>query len=187
MAKDINLLPDITLNEEKESKRQKLLTITSLAILIVGAIALLGAFTIDITLGQVLKGLQTENDKLRETVRTYADVELMQRSIKAKLTASGNIIAEAKDYKADFENLQSVLPDSGISIQSIAIDKTRKVAVSGKANDSASFNNYIGNILNQEKGARFFDDINLGSVATAKDGTLQFTLSMNIKKVEEQQ
>jgi Tfp pilus assembly protein PilN len=184
MAKDINLLPDITLNEERESKRQKLLTVVSMAILVIGTFGLLAAIAIDITLGEVHKRVVAENTKLIETISTYADVEIMQKTLKAKLTTSGTILNAAKDYKTDLENLQSVLPESGIAIQSIGIDKTNKVSISGKASDSSSFNAYVSNLLDREKGSKFFDDITLGSVSTAQDGTLQFSLAMMLKKAE---
>lgn len=184
MAKDINLLPDITLNEEKESKRQKLLTVSSLAILVVGVFALLASIAIDITLGEIHKKLVAENTQLIETISTYADVEIMQKTLKAKLNTSGSILKASKDYKLDLENLQSMLPDSGISIQSVGIDKTDKISIAGKATNSSSFNAYVSNLLDREKGSKFFDDITLGSVSTAQDGTLQFSLSMLLKKDE---
>lgn len=184
MAKDINLLPDITLNEEKEAKQQKLLTIISMAILIVGAVGLLGAITVDLTMGEVLQRAQNENNELKNTVRNYADVELTQRAIKAKLTTSGNILQNAKDFKTDLQNLESLLPESGITIQTISIDKTNKVSLTGKASTSESFNEYINNVLSIDKGGKFFTDINLGTVSTIKDGSLQFNLTMQLKKVE---
>ena len=184
MAKDINLLPDITLNEEKEAKQQKLLTIISMAILIVGAVGLLGAITVDLTMGEILQRTQNENNELKKTVQNYADVELTQRAIKAKLSTSSNILNTAKDFKTDLQNLEALLPENGITIQTIAIDKTNKVSLSGKASTSESFNQYINNILNNEKGGKFFTDINLGTVSTIRDGSLQFNLTMQLKKAE---
>lgn len=184
MAKDINLLPDITLNEEKDAKKQKLLTYVSMAILIAGVVALLLAFTFDITLGTIQKGVEEENAKRIEAMSSYAEVEIMQRTVKSKLTTSATILKASKDYKTHLENLQSILPENGISIQSILIDKTDKITLAGKANDSVSFNLYINNLLSADKGVKFFDDVNLTTVSSAKDGTIQFGLTMNLKKAE---
>lgn len=187
MAKDINLLPDITLNEEKSAKQQKLLTVISMAILIVGLVGVLGAITVDLTMGSILEKAQADNDKLKETVRQFADVEIMQRTIKAKLTTTGIILTNAKDIKTHLQNIQALLPENGISIQSVALDKANRITISGKAADSQSFKLYIANILSSDKGTKFFDDISLGSVSTTKDGSLQFSLTMELKKVEASQ
>jgi len=182
MAKDINLLPDITLNEEKDAKQQKLLTIVSMAILIIGAVGLLGTVTVDLTLGDVLQGAQKETTELKTTVQNYNDVEITQRAIKSKLTTSGNIIKSAKDFKTDLQNLELLLPESGVTIQTVTIDKTNRASLTGKAGTSESFKQYINNILSSDKGGKFFSDINLGTVSTIKDGSLQFNLTMQLTK-----
>ncbi len=181
MAKDINLLPDVTLTEERESKLQKLLTIVSMAILVVGVIALIAVITIDLTLNDGYKKLVDENDGKKAQVLGYAETELSQRAIKSKLVTSSNVIKAAKDYKTIIENIQSIVPD-GITISDVAIDKTDKIVLNGKANNSESFYNYIKNLLDTEKGAKYFTDVVLGSVNTTKDSDLQFNITMTLVK-----
>ncbi len=181
MAKEINLLPDITLKEERESKLQKLLTIVSMAIFVIGIIAVIAVFTIQITLNESYKKVVQENDSKKTQVLGFADTELSQRAIKAKITTSMNTLSAAKDYKTVIENIQSIVPD-GITISDVAIDKTDKIVLNGKANNSESFYNYVKNVLDKEKGAKYFTDINLGSVSTTKDGDLQFNISMTLVK-----
>jgi hypothetical protein len=178
MAKEINLLPDVTLKEERESKLQKLLTIISMAIFVVGIIAVIAVFTIQITLNEGYKKVVQENETKKGQVLGYVDTELAQRAIKSKLDTSATVIAAAKDYKTTLENILSILPD-GIIISDVAIDKTDKITLNGKANNSESFYNYIKNLLDPEKGGKFFTDINLGSVSTTKDGDLQFNITMS--------
>ncbi|MDQ3098438.1 MAG: hypothetical protein M3Q44_01710 [bacterium] len=181
MAKEINLLPDVTLKEERESKLQKLLTIISMAIFVVGIIAVIAVFTIQITLNEGYKKVVQENEIKKEQVLGYVETELAQRAIKSKLLTSASVITASKDYKTTIENIQSIVPD-GITISDVGIDKTDKIVLNGKANNSESFYNYVKNLLDPEKGGKFFADINLGSVSTTKDGDLQFNITMSTIK-----
>jgi Tfp pilus assembly protein PilN len=181
MAKDINLLPDVTLKEEKESKQQKLVTIISMLILIVGAIGLIGAFTYFTIVQDDYNKIVLENKKTQEKILEYANTEITQRSLKTKLVTAGNVLKAAKDYKTNIEDIQSLVPD-GISISDITIDKANKINMNGKANNSDSFSEYVRNILDPEKGSKKFTDIALGNVSSVKDGGLQFSISMTIIK-----
>lgn len=181
MSKEINLLPDITLKEERENKLQKLLTIISMAIFIIGIIAAIVVFTIQLTLNTSYNKLVQDNEEKKTEVLNFAQTELTQRAIKSKLVTATNVITEAKDYKTTVENIQSVVPD-GITISDVSIDKTDKIILNGKANSADSFYNYVKNILDEKQGSKYFTDVNLGSVSTTKDGDLQFNISMSLVK-----
>jgi archaellum component FlaF (FlaF/FlaG flagellin family) len=185
MAKDINLLPDVALKEEKQSKVQKLLTISSMAILIVGGVVVLGVYTIFLTTKADYDKVQRENETLKHNILTYAETEIIQRGISSKVTASSTIIKTAKDYKTVVENIQNLVPD-GIVISDIQIDKTDKIALNAKANTSVSFNEYVVNLLDPLKGGKKFANITIGSVSGSKDGALQFNIVMNLLKSEEE-
>ena len=185
MPKDINLLPDITLEEEKQEKRRKLFTMISIGIILIGVVIILAVYTIDITLSQTEKKLITENEEREKITLSFAEIEFQQRVISAKLKAAEKIINSAKNFKQIFEQLESVRPQNGIAYQSIAIDAKNKMNLSIKATNSEFFREYINNLLNQEKGGKYFEQIDLSGVTSNKDGTLQFTITMSIKKDEE--
>jgi len=182
MSKDINLLPDVTLKEEKESKQQKLLTIVSMAILIIGIVGIIGAFTIDITYTNSFKKISEANVEKGKEILGYADTESYQRAIKSKLGTSTNILKAAKDYKTIVENVQSMLPDAGVTVSDIAIDKSDRININAKAADAPTFKLLERNLLDKTKGGKYFTDVNFGSISTTKDGILQFNIAMSLLK-----
>jgi hypothetical protein len=183
MSKDINLLPDVALKEEKQGKIQKLLTITSMAILIVGGLAVVAVYTIFLTTKSEVDRVLKLNDSLRTNILNFAETEIIQRGIVAKISAASTVLKGAKDYKTVVEDIQTLVPD-GIVISDIQIDKSDKIALNAKANTSTSFNEYVRNLLDPEKGGKRFANVTIGSVSGAKDGSLQFNLVMNLIKAE---
>ena len=182
MSKDINLLPDVTLKEEKESKQQKLLTIVSMAILIIGIVGIIGAFTIDITFTNSYKKITEENIQTGKEILDYADTESYQRAIKSKLTTAGNIIKAGKDYKTIIENIQNLVPETGVTISDLSLDKADKVTLNAKSDTTENFKVFYKNILDKSKGGIYFDEVTIGSVSTTREGALQFNVSMKKEK-----
>ncbi len=181
MAKDINLLPDVTLKEEKEGKQQKLLTIISMAILVIGIFLLIGIFTYEYTVTETYNKLIKDNNERKNIVLSFADAELYQRNIKSKLATSTNILSAAKDFKTVVQNVEDLKPQGGITITDITIDKTNKVGINMASDNSDNFKLYIQNVLDKDKGQKYFTDIALGGVSSTREGGLQYNMSMTVK------
>lgn len=180
MAKDINLLHDVTLSEEKSFKTQKLLTISSMAILSIGIVALVAVITMSLVLSNNITSIKDTNASLKNDVTRYADTELLQRNIKAKLTSVKTILSNSHNYSEILGQVQELVP-GGVTIGNITLGDKGAVTLAGKANDSTAFDTFVNNIIKKSDGANpTFNSVNLGSLSTDKEGNIQFNITMNL-------
>jgi Tfp pilus assembly protein PilN len=182
MSKDINLLPDITLQEEKQDRLKKLLTLTTMSILVVGMVGVIIVFAVEITLRNQFNSLIEANEQLTSDILRYKELELDQRDLKSKLGAALKIREDSNNYEFILRSLEELTPN-GTTYNNLNITNDNLLSVTGLVDSSTNFNQFVTNMLaNQDKPEGVFSDITLSSLSRTQDGAYQFTLTAMIKK-----
>lgn len=182
MSKDINLLPDITLQEEKQDHLKKLLTLTTMSILVVGMIGVIIVFAVEITLRNQFNSLIEANEQLTSDILRYKELELDQRDLKSKLGAALKIRKDSNNYEFILRKLEELTPN-GTTYNNLNITNDNLLSITGLVDSSTNFNQFVTNMLaNQDNPAGVFSDITLSSLSRTQDGAYQFTLTAMIKK-----
>jgi Tfp pilus assembly protein PilN len=182
MSKDINLLPDISLQEEKQERLKKLLTLITISILVIGMIGVIIVFAVEITLRNQFNNLINANEQLTNDILRYKELELDQRDLKSKLGAALKIREDSKNYEFILRNIEELTPN-GTAYNSLSIASDNLLSVTGLIDNSTNFNQFVTNMLaNQDKPEGIFTDITLSSLSRSQDGEYQFTLNAMIKK-----
>ncbi len=181
MAKGINLLPEIALAEEKELRVKKLLTLVSISVLLIGAIAVIVTFSIYIFLQKQLDNLVLVNNNLREDITGFVPLELKQRAVKSKIVAIKNIRSGSNNFDQYLSSLISMAGD-GISLTSISIVESLSIQLAGTASSSDTVKTFLSNLLaDQANKDGLFKDVTLGSISQSQNGDFQFTITMSAK------
>lgn len=183
MAKDINLLPDITLAEEKELRLKKLLTLISVSAMLISIVGVIVVFATQIFLQRQLDTNTDKNNSLREELQQFVQLELDYRAYKSKLTAIGTIRTDAVNQEAYLTKLTELLP-SGIGITSVQMTEQMLVAVNGISDSSDGLNNFIKNLVAESaKPDAYFTNVGMDSLSLDQEGNFQFRISMTAQKL----
>lgn len=185
MAKDINLLPDITLQEEKQERTRRLLTLISMSVLVLGMVGVVVVFAIQITMDRQYQAIIKTNKELENDIKNYVEVELNQRDLKSKLTAIDTIRKESKDFEFLLKKLQDVTPE-GVSFTDISITKENIMSITGTVNTTSNLNVFVGKLLEvQLETKSVFQDISITSLARNETENYQFTITSTVTPKQE--
>lgn len=185
MAKDINLLPDVTLAEEKELRLKKLLTLISVSAMLLSIVGLIVVFATQIFFQRELNTVTEKNNRIREELQEYTQLELDYRAYKSKLTAIGTIRKEAINQERYVSKITELLP-SGIEITTLQITDQLITSVNGKADSSESIHNFVKNLIAEgAKADGYFTNVGMDNLSLDQEGNFQFRISMTAKKYEQ--
>lgn len=185
MAKDINLLPDVTLAEEKELRLKKLLTLISVSAMLLSIVGVIVVFATQIFFQRELNAVTEKNNQLREELREHTQLELDYRAYKSKLTAIGNIRKEANNQEVYVSKITELLP-SGIEITSLQITEQLITSVNGRADSSDSINNFVKSLIAESvKTDGYFSNVGMDNLSLDQEGNFQFRITMTAKKYEQ--
>ena len=180
MAKDINLLPDITLQEEKQEKIRKLLTLISMSILVIGMVATVIVFAIQITMDKQLTTINNTNTDLVTDILSFSALELDQRDLVSKLEAIKFIRDASKNYKIVLQTLEDNSPP-GVSPTNITITQDDIMTFTGTVNSTTTLHEFIERLLTVQKSEKpFFNDIAISSLTRSETGEYQFAISCRV-------
>lgn len=185
MAKDINLLPDITLQEEKQERTRKLLTLISMSILVVGMVGVVIVFAVHMQLTRQYNNIVDANKELESEITSEAKVETLYRDVISRLSAIQTIRNNSKDFEFVLKKLQDLTPE-GVSFTDISIAKDNQIAITGTVNSSTNFDTFVQRLIEaQKEDNSVFQDIALASFARNQTENYQFTINMTVKPKQE--
>jgi Tfp pilus assembly protein PilN len=177
MAKDINLLPDITLQEEKQERTRKLLTLISMSILVLGMVGVVVVFAIQITMQRQYNTLVETNNQLIKDIELYATLENSQRDLVSRISAIDLIRKNAKNFEYVLTKIIELSP-SEISYTTLSITNDNVLTMTGSTNSAENLNLYVGKLIEeQDKEGAFLEDISITSLSKTEANNYQFTIT----------
>lgn len=179
MKKDINLLPQIKQESEREKKVKKLLTVGFPIILVVYLLLLIIVF--------VYWNIQvsTSNDtssRINSTEKAISDqreTESLYRGIKTKVSGVSQVLGKHLNYAQIISHIEQIAP-ADISLTNMAIKDDGTIEISLQAPNSTVLTAFINTLLDNNTGGKYFNHVKLTSLVFSHDGTYLFSLSFKL-------
>jgi Tfp pilus assembly protein PilN len=176
MAREINLLPEKELVETRlESLQKKLIILSAVLIFIFAGITI---FTFVNWRQQVLANekLKKEIDLSISEISTYQRPEFLLRTLKEKIGKYSQIVGQRRNYSKTLSDVESLVPE-GVSLSDLQLTKDNKISLTGEARNSFDLSVFLLGIIDPDKGGKLLNDVSIGKLTGAKDGTYQFAVS----------
>lgn len=175
----INLLPpEIAIQEKQINKKNWVIKITSLVIVLVIAITSVALGFSVVKTSEEQQSLQ-ELEKARSEIASLNNQEGYLNLIKQKLTK----ISTLKDLdtsQISALNLISNLIPEGIQLASLSVGKNSQVTISGQSGNIEVLNSFFNNLTNEEKNNGKISKVAVGNLSATRD-KFKFDLTLSLK------
>lgn len=181
MKKEINLLPQLVEESEREKKLKKILSIGSPIALVLYGILLV---IIYIYWNIQVTGATEIKDKIsntQNTITTQKETESMYRGVKAKLGGVSIILNGHLNYATVLSHIEQIIPGE-ISLTSLNIKEDGTIEISLQSPNSALLTTFINSLLDQNVGGKYFSHASLTSLVLSKDGSYLFSLNFHLNQ-----
>lgn len=179
MKKDINLLPQIKQESEKEKKIKKLLTVGSPIILVVYLVLLVIVFIYwNIQVGAA-NDISNKINSTQQAISGQSETESLYRGIKTKANGVSQILGKHLNYAQIIAHIEQVSPPD-ISLTNMSIRDDGAIEISLQAPNSTVLASFINTLLDNNSGGKYFNHVKLTSLVFSHDGTYLFTLSFKL-------
>lgn len=181
MKKDLNLLPEVYEETPKEREFKRMLAIGSPVVLI-GYLILLVLIYIYANIQTIsANDLKNKITLAQNSISSQKETEGLYLGIKTKLTGTSKILSEQINYASTISHLEEITPPE-IFFTNLEITDRGEVEVSFSSPDSSSLSNFINNLLEENRGGKYFLKPRLTSLILSKSGAYLFSLKFSVKK-----
>lgn len=181
MAREINLLPPKDVAQERLEALSRRLIIASAAVLIITASIIVAIFGYLGVLSKRGADLEKDFNSYVEVINSHAEVETYQRLVKANIGRLSQVLADRVDFSQVLAHLREVAVP-GIAFTDLSMDTDGKLTISGIGSSSVHLAASLNNLLDPQKGGKYFTDVNIASLSGDKTGAYRFTISLLIIK-----
>ena len=176
---DINLLSQEDKGYESFDALRKKLSVFSVILLVVSAVATLGtlAFYTSLVSGRDKIIIRVEDASAK--VNSYKNVEELAVVTKEKAQVASGVIASRSDHVKLFNALSQFVPQN-VSFTNIKVAQG-KIVLSGSAKTSADIAGFIS-ALTSTQGAEMFSGVSVDSLGSDEQGVYTFGISATLIK-----
>lgn len=180
MSKEINLLPSREQESLKNKKIKLFLTFGSPALLVIFVILVIATYSYALIQKAASNDIAQKITSAESTIQTLSNIESYQRGSKIKLAAIKNILKNQIDYSEIVQRIQDITPVNA-SFTSLSVRGDREVTISYKAENSDVVQELVNNLLDQNRGGQYFENVQLKNLVYSREGQFNFTLLFRIK------
>lgn len=182
----LNLIPQEELQEQNKEKAVKVSTLFSIFILVVTVLVSGYFFYTSYQLNTEIEANNKTAEELRSKIKARADVEINARNLDKKFTLLREIFANRTSFSMLATEVSQRKP-AGVSIDSMNLQKTNKLNISGKADNYLSIAEFTSNLVNTEfKNGdptlkKLFTEVTLNSVSLEQNkNSVRFSVNVDI-------
>lgn len=180
MAGEINLLPQREYEFQRREQVQRWLYLISVFVLILELSAVLGVFGFLGVRSLEIKRLNKQIEDTTTTIQNFSSVESLQITLKQKASKIVSITENQRRLDKVLEKVAEVMPN-GVRLLSIDISDKNELRTSAEAQNSAELSNFLLNLIDEEKGGKYFDAVDVSSLSRVAGGLYDFGLNMRVK------
>lgn len=177
----INLIPpEIKEKKKKEAKRSVVnrISIGLLGVLIIVTAGVLGVIVIQST---TLNSLNADIEAEKGKIGALKDKEAVAFFLKNRIDTIGTF--SDKRYKqGEYYQLISSLRVGGVEVQSLQIDKSDKISLSGETYSTTSLAEFFKNLTDPGKNEGLIIGVNVESLSRTATGAIRFSLMVTMKE-----
>ena len=176
MKKDINLLPQLKEESDKEKKIKKYLTVGSPIILVLYGLLLVVVY---IYWNIQISAANDINNKIsgaEKSISEQKEVESLYRGTKTKISGVSQLLGQHLNYAQIIAHIEQIAP-ADISLTSLVIKDDGTIEISLQASNSVILAAFINALLDNNSGGKYFSHAKLTSLVFSADGTYLFSLS----------
>lgn len=175
----INLIPEEIKAKAKKEAKQALVNKISIALLGLLIITTSGILATVIFQGTTLNSLNERIEKEKFEVQRYKDVEAVVNLLKNRIDTINQFSNKRYKQRDVFDLLTSLFP-KGVSLQSLQIDKTTKVVVSGQTDETSSLKNLFDNLVDPKINEGKISSVTVNSLNRSQQGRINFEFNIHL-------
>lgn len=175
----INLIPpEIKERAKKDAKR---LLVNKISVGFLGLLILVTAGILGIvvyqkaSLGQVSSSIEQEKNK----INSFRDTEAVLKLLKNRVDTI-NQFTENRYKQGEIFNLITGLFPQGVQLESLQINKTAKVVVSGQTPDTDSLQQFFNNLTDPKTNEGKITSVKVENLNKTQLGGIRFDLTINL-------
>ena len=176
---DINLLSQEDTQYESFDALRKKLSVLSVILLVVSAVATLGTLAFYTSLVSTRDKIILRVEDASAKVNSFKNVEELAVVTKEKVQVASGVIASRSDQVKLFNALSQFVPQN-VSFSNIRVAQG-KIVLSGSAKTSADVASFIS-ALTSAQGAKMFSGVSVDSLTSDEQGIYTFGISATIIK-----
>jgi Tfp pilus assembly protein PilN len=180
VAGEINLLPQREYEFQKREQVQRWLYLASVVVLILELSAVIGVFGFLGIRSLEIEGLNKQIEDTKTAIQNLSSVESLQMTLKQKASKIASITQNQRRFDKALEKVTEVMPN-GVRLSGIDISDHNELSTSGEAQNSAELSSFLLNLIDEEKGGKYFDEVNVNSLSRVAGGLYDFGLNMKVK------
>lgn len=183
MKKSINLLSHVEVKSETDLRYKKFLSIISIFALIATSLLVVILMIIQFQLKNTINILNNSNSDLETKIKEERSKEGALKVLKIKSTLLSQILSNKTNYYGLVDFLDTQIP-VGVIYEEISIPDSKTMGFSGSAANAVVFGDYLQNLIDMEKGKKYFSSLKLNSFTNGKDGSYKFSFLANLIEVK---
>lgn len=173
----INLIPEEIKEKAKKEAKQALINRISIAFLGLLIIATSGILATVIYQGATLSSLNVEIEQEKSRVSSYKDVEAVVNLLKNRIDTINQFTNKRYKQRDVFDLITSLFP-VGVSLESIQIDKTSKVVISGETENTGALKILFDNLVDPKSNEGKIALVTVNSLNRTQQGKISFELNV---------
>lgn len=181
MAGEINLLPQREYEVQRKELIQRWFYLASVFLLVLELLAVVGVFGFLGVRSLEIRRLTSEINKTTKTIQDLSAVEGLQATLEKKAAKILSITDKQRRLDKVLEKVAEVMPN-GVKLSGINLSDKNDLVTSGEARNSTDLSTFLINLIDEEKGGKYFSEVNVGSLASSSEGKYSFGLNMKIKE-----
>lgn len=175
----INLVPLEIKEKAKKEAKQILINKISIALLGVLIMATSSILALVILQGATLNSLNTEIENEKSKVQGLKDTEAVINLLKNRLDTINKFTNKRYKQRDVFDLITSLFPE-GVSIQTLQIERSPRVVVSGQTDDTQSLKTFFDNLVDPKINEGKITSVTINSLNRSQRGTINFDLNVHL-------
>lgn len=179
MKKDINLLPQLKEESDKEKKIKKYLTVGSPIILVLYGLLLVVVYIYWNIQISAANDINNKINGAEKSISEQKEVESLYRGTKTKISGVSQLLGQHLNYAQIITYIEQIAP-ADISLTNLTIKDDGTIEISLQTPNSSVLSSFINALLDVNSGGRYFSHAKLTSLVFSADGTYLFSLSFQL-------
>lgn len=175
----INLIPpELKAGAKKDAKR---ILVNKISIGILGLLILMTALILSVVIYQktTLNNINASLEQIKSQITANSDKEVVLKLLKNRIDTINQFTENRYKQGEVFKLITGLFP-AGILMDSMQIDRTSKVAVSGTTESTVSMQNFFDNLTDPKTNEGKIASVNVESLSLSQKGGIRFDLKINL-------
>lgn len=175
----INLIPEEIKEKARKEAKQSLINKISIGLLGLLIVTTSSILAIVIFQGATLNSLKADIEEEKSKVSSHKDIEAVVNLLKNRIDTINQFSNKRYKQRDVFDLLTSLFPN-GVYLESIQIDKTQRVVMSGQTSETFSLKIFFDNLVDPKINEGKISSVTVNSLSRSQQGKINFELDVNL-------